>query len=79
MISCVQHQRNCVCYSVWNIDINAEDDVHNVVIKPFYLGKQRELGLNEILYFVSGGGGEISTEASPPQWRCCVGLGFEVR
>ena len=53
-----QHQRNCVCFSVWKIDINAEDDVNNVVIKPFYLGKQRELGLNEILYFVSGGAGK---------------------
>ena len=51
-------EENCVCCSVWTIDINAGDDVHNVVIKPFYLGKQREQGLNEILYFVSGGAGK---------------------
>ena len=55
---CSTSEELCVCCFVWKIDINAEDDVNNVVIKPFYLGKQRDLGLNEFLYFVSGGAGK---------------------
>ena len=33
------------------MDLNTEDDVNNVVIKPF-IWVNRELELNEILYFV---------------------------